>query len=492
MRSVMFFVFVILLVIPLSRALQELKIGQWEIFLSNNVKTRDILTGSFLGKIPLYVLIVLYVAPPLLAVFFITFEVMLVGQILIYFVLIVMILATIWLSNLITAAIQAKLGESAKGKDIANGLAILLAIITIIPIYGIMFYGQQMSLLLGMNIFLLLPFTWPADTISWLVIFFSPLNFSLEELLLFQQILQFNLLVSTILFVVFGFTCVVLGLLSADRIFTYNIGARTEQITTVKSDNAFYRGIRKLASGSFGALVVTSMKDFFRKASNLSKIAYGIILAVLLPIVMTHVMTGLGDTGGFDMMVLFMVGGIGLAVIGTFTFSGTSFMESKDQLWIIQTTPSGTARFVKARLATAFIIAIPLSIIPTIVLAVLAAASIELFIFLLVYGYAVICGSITFATGVTAWNPNYENTKSPEHQMNVIISLMGVQLIIFAPIMISMFGDILGLPFWDLIIATVGRAGLPFAFAIIGLIVLFSLSGLTLVIGTRALASPER
>ncbi|MFX1582058.1 MAG: hypothetical protein ACFFCJ_07530 [Promethearchaeota archaeon] len=491
MRSVMFFIWVILLVIPLSRALQELKIGQWEIFLSNNVKTKEILTGSFLGKVPFYTLLVLYIAPPFLAVLFITFEVVLVGQILIYLVLIVMVLATIWLSNLITAAIQAKLGESARGKDLANGLAILLAIVTIIPIYGIMFYSQQMSLLLGMNIFLLFPFTWPADTISWLTVLFSSLNFSLEQLLLFQQVLQFNLLVNTMLFVVFGLACVGLGLLMADRIFTYNIGARTEQITTVKGDSAFYRGIRKLAPGSFGTLVITCMKDFFRKASNLSKIAYGLILAVLLPIVMTHLMTSLGETGSFDMMTLFMVGGIGLAVIGSFTFSGTSFMESKDQLWIIQTTPSGTSRFVNARLVSAFIIAIPLCIIPTVVLTILAAAGIELLLILLVYAYAILCGSIIFATGVTAWNPHYENTKSPEHQMNIIITMLGVQMILIVPMIVIMFSDILGLPFWDLIITTVGRTGLPFAFALIGLVALFGIGGITLITGTRALARPE-
>ncbi len=491
MRSVMFFIWIILLVIPLSRALQELRIGQWEIFLSHNVKTRDILTGSFLGTVPLYTLLVLYIAPPFLAVLFLAFEVVLVGQLLIYLVLIAMILATIWLSNLITAAIQAKLGESARGKDIANGLAILFAIVSIIPIYGIMFYSQQMSLLLGMNIFLLFPFTWPADIISWLTILFSPIHFSPEQILLIQQVLQFDLIVSTILFVVFGLACLGLGLLTADRIFTYNIGLRTEQITTVKGNNAFYRGIRKLAPGSFGALVVTCMKDFFRKASNLSKIAYGLILAVILPIVMAHLMTSLGETGGFDMMGLLMVGGIGLAVIGTYTFSGTSFMESKDQLWIIQTTPFGTSRFVKARLVTAFIIAIPLCIIPAVVLTIIAAAGIELLLFLLVYAYSILCGSIIFATGVTAWNPHYENTKSPEHQMNVIITMMGVQMILIAPLLISMFSDILGLPFWDLIITTVGRTGLPFAFALIGLVALFSIGGITLVTGTKALARPE-
>jgi hypothetical protein len=490
-RSAIFFIWMILLILPLSRALQELKIGQWEIFLSNDVRTRDILTGTFLGKIPIYGLLVLFIAPPFLAILFLAFEVALVGQLLIYSILFTMILATIWLSNLITAAIQAKLGESARGKDLANGLAILLAIVTIIPLYGIMFFSQQMTAILGLNIFLLLPFTWPADMISWLVIQFSQIGLTVEQVLLFRHILQLDLIVSTILFTVFGLGCVGIGLFAADRIFTYNIGARTEQVTTVKGENIGYRGIRRLCSGSFGALVVTCTKDFFRKASNLSKIAYGIILAVALPLVMSQIMIGLGDVQGFDLMTLMLVGGIGLAIIGSFTFSGTAFMESKNQLWIIKSTPSGVSRYIKARLASSFIIAIPLSIIPSIVISFIAAQGIAILLFFLIYGYIVICGAIIFAVGVTALNPNYEDTKSPEHQMNVITTTMGVQFALIAPFVITIFGDIFGFPLFDFIRSIVGSAGMAYAFGFIGVATLLIVGGFTIVIGTIRLARPE-
>ncbi len=57
--------------------------------------------------------------------------------------------------------------------------------------------------------------------------------------------------------------------------------------------------------------------------------------------------------------------------------------------------------------------------------------------------------------------------------------------------MLSLIGDILGLPFWDLIRDTFGMAGMPYAFAIIGVVTLFVVGGLTLVIGTKRLARPE-
>ncbi|MDO8125241.1 MAG: hypothetical protein Q6364_12800 [Candidatus Hermodarchaeota archaeon] len=491
MRAAMFFIWILILIIPLSRSLQEIKIGQWEIFLSNNVSTRDILIGTFIGRIPLYGLLVLFITPPFLVLFFLAFEVALLGQILTYLTLFLMILTTIWLANLITAAIQAKLGESSRGKDIANGVAILLAIVSIVPIYGIMFFSQHFSVILGLNVFLLFPFTWPADVISWITIHSSQIGFSVEQILAFQQILNFDLLFSTALMSIFTIAVVGIGLASADRIFTYNIGARTEQVTTITREHFVIRGIRKLAPGSFGSLVVTCFKDFFRRASNISKIAYGIILAVVLPFIMSQIMINIGDVGGFDMMALIMVGGIGMAMIGGYTFSGTAFMESKDQLWIIQSTPSGTARYVKARLVSAFIIAIPLGFIPALVMTLLSGGTLDRFLFLVAYGYVIIAGAIMFGTGVTAWNPYYEDTKSPEHQMNVIITTMGAQFTLFAPILITMFGDMAGLPFWNMIHDAVGATGMPYAFALISMISLLIVGSLALVIGVKRLSRPE-
>lgn len=489
MRAVMFFLWMMLLIIPLSRALQEVKIGQWEIFLANNVKTRDMLIGTFLGKVPIYGLLILYLAPPLLAIFFLAFEVALIGQVLVYLTILAMILTTIWFANFITAAIQAKLGESARGKDLANGLAILLAIITIIPMYGIMFFSQQLSTILGLNVFLFFPFTWPADVISWTTIFYSQIGFTPNHILVFQQVLQFDIIASTTLLIGFGLAIVVIGLVTADRVFTYNIGARTEEVTTIHGENILLRGIRKIASGSFGALVVTCLKEFFRKAANLSKIAYGVILAVVLPLLMSQMSLVLGYD--LDLMILIMGGGTGMALIGAFTFGGTAFMESKDQLWIIQSTPSGTTRFIKARIIAAFITALPLSILPSLVMTIIATGGIDLFFILFGYGYLIICGAIMFSTGVTALNPHYENMKSPEHQMNLITSTMGTQFTLFGPILLTLIGDMIGLPFWDILKNAVGIVGMPIAFALIGSMSLLFVGGLALLVGTYRLSRPE-
>ncbi|MHA1713452.1 MAG: hypothetical protein ACTSW4_05380 [Candidatus Ranarchaeia archaeon] len=275
MRSIVMFLWVILLIMPMSYALQEIKIGQWEILLSNNVRTRDILTGSFLGKIPLYGLIVLFLAPVIISPFALAFEVTVIGQVLIYGILIFTVLSTIWLSNFITVAIQSRLGDSSRGNDIAKALAFVLALVTILPMYGIMMFAPLWAEILGASIFMFLPFTWSADLISWIIISFNGIQLTSFELQLFQTVLYLDLSLNLLLVGGFSLLTIGIGLLTADRLFTITAGARTEIITTVGRDNLIYRGIQRLFPSSFGTLITVGLKDFFRKAQNLSKIVDG-------------------------------------------------------------------------------------------------------------------------------------------------------------------------------------------------------------------------
>ncbi len=233
MRTVALFLWIMLLLVPLSYALQEIKIGQWEIFLSNNVRTRDIMTGTFLGKIPLYGLIVIFLAPLLITPLVLAFEVNIIGQVLIYGVITLMSLGTIWLSNFITSIIQARLGDSSRGNDIAKALSMVVAIIVVIPMYALMFFLPAMSEMMGMDAFLILPSTWFADTMSWLAITFNDVGLTGTQVIGFGSILQLDMFSSIGLMGVFVLSTIVLALGLADRVFTIDAGARTEIVTTV-------------------------------------------------------------------------------------------------------------------------------------------------------------------------------------------------------------------------------------------------------------------
>jgi hypothetical protein len=487
MRTVGLFLWLILLLFPLSLALQEIKIGQWEIFLSNNVRTRDIMAGTFIGKMGLYGLIIIALAPLLITPFMLAFEVSIIGQILVYGVVTLLALGTIWFSNFLTSVIQARLGDSSRGNDIAKALAMVVAIVVIIPMYGLMFFLPTLSELMGMNAFLILPSTWFADLISWLAIIFNGIGLTGSQILGFSTVLQLDMLVTSALVFCFVLGTVGIALGTADRVFTIEAGVRTEVVTTVGRENIILRGVRRINSGPFGSLMVTNFKDFLRKAQNLSKIGYGLILAIIMPVIMMSM-----DIEYLQFNDLFMMLIVMMSLIGALPFAGTGFLESKDQLWIIQGAPSGASRYVKSRIVSQAIIGIPLAAIPSMVIYFMIEMTLVQLAILLGLGYIAVIGGMLMATGVTARNPNYEDTKSPAHQANIMTSVLLAEFSIMGVLFADIFLTIgTGIDFFGIIANLFGPGTMMIGVSVIGLVVQWTIAGILVWSGIRYLSRPD-
>jgi hypothetical protein len=489
MRAVMLLLWMLVLITPLSQALTEIKIGQWEILLASNAKTRDILAGTFLGKIPTNTFCILVLAPILLAPLVSAFQVSLLGLMLIYTTLILMVLTALWVSNVTCAAIQAKLGDSPRGNDIAKAIAMLLGLITVIPVLGLQLFAPQLSAILGLNIFLVLPSTWSADFVSWLVITFNGINLTASQIASFQSILELDLFTNGLLMTLFGVACVAVGLLSAGHIFTYRIGRRAETTSTMKRKSSLLRHLGSIKPSSFGVLVVTTLKTFYRKAQNLSKIAMALTMALMLPFLVILVF---GQRGPITLDSLLPTTGSGLAYAGIIAFSGTSFLEGRDQLWIIQTTPHGASRFVKARLLVALFLALPLSLVPTTTIAMLMSVDFFGFLGLFAYGYLMVCGAALLGTGITALSPNYEDMKSPVHTRNMMIAMMICLFVTMAdPLLLSFITRITMGVSLDTLLANLGLAS-EMGRAIIATTSLLVLGGVVVMVGTQRLGRVDK
>ncbi|TFG26602.1 hypothetical protein EU528_14105 [Candidatus Thorarchaeota archaeon] len=439
MRSVMLFLWILLLIYPISYALQEIRIGQWEIMLSNNVSTWDMMFGMFMGKIPIYGLFVLYATPVILTPFTIFFRVSIFGQIIMYFTVFFVALSTLFLSNLITTGIQAKLGESSRGNDIAKALSMVVALALLLPMYGLMFFSDSMSAILGFDIFILFPFTWAADIISWSVIIFNEIGVSAT---LFIDILKITALGDLVLILCFTIAIIIIAYISADRIFSFGAGPRTEKITTIGEENRFLKGIKRVYTGPPGVLMVNSIKEFTRKMQNVSRLIYGVIIAILLPVIMNYAMGSVPEGAPpeaqpFIVMLVIIMIGMMLAMISGVTFGGIGFLESKDQLWIIKSTPNGVWKFAKARIFGSFILIIPMAIIPSIVAAIIFGFTILDALMIIVYTYWSTCGAVLLCAGVTANNPAYEDQKSSAFILNTMVSLFTLLGILIISLMIG-------------------------------------------------------
>jgi hypothetical protein len=432
MRSVMLFLWILVLIYPISYALQEIQLGQWEIMLSNNVSTRSMMFGFFIGKIPSYGLLVLFIAPVVLSPFATALEVTPVGQVMMYLVVFFVALSTLFLSTLLTTAIQAKLGDSERGNDIAKALSMVVAVVLLVPMYGLMYFADAMSAALGLDVFLLFPFTWGADLISWTIILFNGIGVSAGA---FMSILRFDALTSFVLLGGFSTLVVLVAFRAADRIFSFGAGPRTEEITTIHGENVILRKLRSVLPGPFGVMLVTSIKEFSRKMQNVSRLAYGVVLSILLPVILSFSMQGFSESPppeiqGFILMLMILMLSLMIAMISGVTFGGIGFLESKDQLWIIKSAPRGVWKFGRARLLESLLLAMPIVIIPSLAVTIMVPFGVLEFFIIFSYTYWVTAGAVLICTGVTALNPAYENQKSGAFMINTFVSIMLIMAVL--------------------------------------------------------------
>ncbi|MFW9918657.1 MAG: hypothetical protein ACFFED_03600 [Candidatus Thorarchaeota archaeon] len=430
MRSVILILWMMVLIYPITYSLQEVKIGQWEIMLSNNVSTRDMLFGMFMAKIPQYGILVIFMAPLLVSPFIIFYEVSILGQVFTYLIIGIFVIATLLLSTVISTAIQARLGTSARGNDIAKGMGLIIVLVFLVPLYGLIYFAESFAELLGLNVFLILPSTWAADLITWITIYNNGVNLPSAVIAVFEEILGLGIEIDLALVGLFALIVLVLGFITPDRIFSLEAGARTETITTVGKENLFLRILRRVVPGPQGVIIVLMMKDFGRKAQNTSKVVYATLLSIIVPLMISY--SGLGSFQDSVYLVVFMTFFISmfLGLIGGVTFGGIGFLESKDHLWVIKSVPRGTSKFLMARIIDSFLFAIPMTLIPVLILSVVFLLAPLNAIIMLVHAYLVLCCTIFVSIGITCMNPAYEDTKSSAFHINtiatIVVSMIGI------------------------------------------------------------------
>lgn len=342
-----------------------------------------------------------------------------------YLIMFLIAISTLWLSNFITTVIQARLGESPRGNDLAKALSYVLAIIIVIPLYSLIYFSGTVSQLLGLNVFLIFPFTWGADLVSWTAISFNGLGGQAitNAFQLTQSNLGFSWPTDLILFSVFSLVIVGLAFASAGRLFRIGAGPRMEKIVTARRDGPFMRLIRRASPGSFGILLTSTLKDFMRKAQNVSQLAFGVILSIIFPLFLNSAFS-FSTKVSPDLALYITAAVIGILVssIGGITFGGIGFLDSKDQLWIIQTAPKGASKFVRARIVEAFLMVLIIATLPAISLYFVLGYSLADTFVLWVYIYASLCGAAMVGIGVSANNPTYDDTQSAAFRTNRTIT----------------------------------------------------------------------
>jgi len=427
LRSVMLFLFMLVMIGPISNSLEEIRIGQWEIIISNNVRTRDILIGSYLAKIPVFGLLVFILAPIIISTFAIIYEVTILGQFLMYLVVFSFTLITLWVSNIIGTMIQTKLGDSARGNDLAKGFSWLVIIFIAIPGMALLYFMESFATMMNLNLALLLPSTWSADLLTWLALYLSDGYIPASMLLNYESILVLSPLLTLCVYTLFSFLVLYLGIQISDKLFTIGAGARTERIVTIKKENIIYRALRRALPRNFGVIVLTSLKDFTRKMQNTSKLIYALFLTSLMPLIISSGFFGdrINDPL-FIPIITIMMASLMLGIFSGITFGGVGFIDSRDQLWILKSAPHGDFHFIAGRVFSYLLLAFPLAIIPSTFSFIILSQDLYTYLLTFLNVFMVVCSAVLVGIGVTALNPSYTDTKSGAFTINSIATILTI------------------------------------------------------------------
>ncbi|MHA3963781.1 MAG: hypothetical protein AM325_009590 [Candidatus Thorarchaeota archaeon SMTZ1-45] len=424
LRTIMMVLWMFILIVPISNSLENVKIGQWEILFSNNVKTRDLLFGTFVGRIPVYGIIVIALGPIAVSPFVYAYNVSIIGQLLMYLVIFLFAIVTIWLSTVFSTAIHAKIGSSPRGDDIGKALSWALAPLVAIPAMGSMYWMNSIVSLLNLNVSMILPSTWSADILTWIAMYTGSLR---PSSILNLELYWFAVspIVDMVLLGIFSILVLVLGFKSADRLFAYGASPGSQKVARAGPEGFFIRGVRKVFGRSFGTIVVTSFKDFTRKLQNIAKVSYGLFLGILVPLLIGFgpFATIVDDPVFVPVMTSLMIGMM-LGIFSGFIFGGVGLLDSRDQLWILKSTPRGVPKFIVARVLSYMIVGIPYALIPAIFSGILLSFPLADILIVCGFVYSIVLGGIFVGVGITSINPSYEDTSSGAFVINQISTIV--------------------------------------------------------------------
>ena len=396
---ILFMFSVFLVILPVSNTLREEGMGRVELVLKAPVRPGDVLVGEFMGKASLYAIFATAVAG-LFTALLTPLSLSYLQTALIIFMAFVTCLSSFWVGTVIAAVARTTIGRTAKGKDIGKALSFIIVLPLVAIMYAMM-SGDIFALLAdpGTNGLVkmalgLFPSSWAAEVI--VAFAKNPSNIGAVWGLTMTRVGGM---------IVFMAVTLAIGWKITDRAYSLeptNIGA-----TVVGADGAFYRTVRLLGGGgSFGSLLASTFKDYSRRMENLSQIGYIVGLMVIMNF------TFVDSARGAQMMGLLMSTVMALFICSESTIRG------RETLFIYRKTPSGVARFMKARLLQAWLLVIPVMV----VIWVYSGLRFNIAFttpFLLDMGYALLVASanIAISLGLSFVNPAYKQ-RSAAYMIN--------------------------------------------------------------------------
>ncbi|MHA1237816.1 MAG: hypothetical protein ACTSSJ_00980 [Candidatus Odinarchaeia archaeon] len=432
LKLIILMLFVYCVISPLASSLREIDVSHLEIIASTPVRPHQVLFGTFIGRVILYVFLVIIGGGTLTAFLAALWDIPPLNICIILLCILFTVFIGVWIGTLISAAFVVKLGKTARGKEIGRALIMVFSAVIGIGFYASWFFVSQIAgnpvYDIVMQVF---PSTWASEIITYFSLGVNPV---------------LDVWVNLMLIVLVGGTLVLAGYKWAERFYDFEPGVI--EVKKVKGESFLFKLFRSVSPTAFTDLVIFQIKDFVRSLENVSKIGYSLAFTVFY--IFLFPMTG-ADLTFMGFFIPWFFGYI-LAV-----FMGSEItVKGKEKLWLFKKAPNGVQKLVFSKLARNLVLGFPLGVAVSIALIVIYQMSLDVAALTLLYMFVSIFSAMATCIGLFLINPAFKE-RSSKYGINMLIFL-GISMgEYFIPIAFISLG-IMPFSVWEAVTMTIALA----------------------------------
>jgi len=416
--------FLMVLMWPINSVLRNVEIGFKEITLASPATAGDIFLGEFIGKLPVYSLGVLAIAPIVVGLINPILDLTIIQMSMIYVNIFGVLIFGTLVGTILASWIEHKVAQSASLRDWSRAFMMIFSVIMIVLIYSLQFF---------FNFLLNNP-----ELKNWLS-FYPSLWYSNLIIYVFEPaLLDFYVLdvwSSWALAIIVPLLILFISYKKADAFYSLE-GGIEKGGTIIESESRFYSLVRKITGKKWEGLIITQSKQFLRSKENISKLIYSTGIVCAMAIIYTiYIGNIIGELPiGIDTYIIFIMIFMG-GMLFSIMFGCFIFVNSKDLLWVYKRSPRGVKSLVFSYIFAMFILILLVSVPITIFLEILYRLDFLSIILFFAFFAANCIISIIEAIGIQCIKPAFEE-KGRQIAIN-IMSLIAVQMTCFILTMVT-------------------------------------------------------
>lgn len=421
-ESLMMAFFLVLMIYPLNNVYKEDETGSKETLLATPVKANDIFLGEFLGKAPIYSMLVLILAPIIVGLINPIVNLTLTQYIIIYGTVFGHVYFANLIGSIIGSWIEHKISKNEKARDLGKALIWVFTILLVVIMYAVLFF---------LNYLLEHP-----ELKNWLAFypslwFSNIILYSIDPILISTFIL--NIWISILLAVGIPIITLYASYRKAESFYTLEGGIEKSSVTIIEHENLFYKLVRKISGRKWGGLIVIQLKRFFRKKANIARVAYVVGLLGFMTWFISRMLEDAFMIIFSSTLLIAIGGGIGSIIVGHL-----AFIDSKDLIWVYKRSPRGIKAIVYSYLLIMLIFNIFLALFVTTLLTIFSNIdllnSVIFFVEFLLFAQISMCQVM----GLQCISPAF-GEKDSSMKGNTMLSMLLLQPLLFLPIGLLIF-----------------------------------------------------